>query len=61
MLNGAQMETDRSDSEDRQEKFVYTPPEVFQFGLANNLIQGPSIHEYWDCVGNGKTYTRPDC
>ena len=61
MVNGAQAKTVHTDSEDRKAEFVYTPPEVFQIGLARKLIQGPSIHEYWDCVGSGKTYTRPNC
>ena len=61
MLKVAKTKTVDTNSEDRKAGFVYTRPEVFSVGLAKDLIQGPMINEYWDCVGSGKTLTRPNC
>ena len=61
MFKDAKMKTVDANSDDRKVGSVYTRPEVFSIGLANDLIQGPMIEPYWDCVGQGKTLTRPNC
>ncbi len=41
---------------------VYVPVEVFEAGPTTKLIQGwPMEWPYYDCIGNGKTYIRPNC
>ena len=61
MLKDAQTKTVDTTFENRKTEPVYTAPQVFPVGLAKDLIQGPMINEYWDCVGSGKTLTRPNC
>ncbi len=39
----------------------YRAPELVEVGASRDLIRGPMLHEYWDCIGNGKTLTRPNC
>lgn len=39
----------------------YKGPEIVKIGKARDLIKGPMLQEYWDCIGNGKTLTRPNC
>ncbi len=48
-------------STETEAKTAYAAPEVFPVASAKVLIQGRMIHEYWDCIGNGKTLSRPDC
>jgi hypothetical protein len=46
---------------DSSSKKAYRAPEMFLAGSSKQIIQGPMLNEYWDCIGNGKTLTRPNC
>ena len=61
MLRDAQTKTVETNPEERKGEAGYSGPEIFPVGLAKDLIQGPMIETYWDCLGQGKTLTRPNC
>ncbi len=39
----------------------YTRPEVYEVASVKQLIQGPMIQYYYDCIGSGMTTSRPNC